>query len=190
MSSDLTAKLSRIKLLVTDVDGTLTEGSMIFLGGGQVKLFHVHDGLGIRLARNFGLDVAIVTGNTSQAVTERAATLGLERVYQGIRHKSAIIAQMASETGLSRDEIAYIGDDLNDLPAFEVVGFRIAVADAVEEIRNRADMVTVRRGGKGAVREAIEAILKSRGQWDDAVQSFLVELEREDAGKPAPEAVA
>jgi 3-deoxy-D-manno-octulosonate 8-phosphate phosphatase (KDO 8-P phosphatase) len=185
-----TERLAKIKLLVSDVDGTLTEGSMVFLGGGQVKLFHVHDGLGIRLARNYGLDVAIVTGNVSEAVTERAATLGLDRVYQGVRHKSAIIDRMAAETGLSRDEIAYIGDDLNDLPAFERAGFRIAVADATEEVRNQADMVTGRRGGRGAVREAIEAILKARGQWDDAVKSFLTELEREDAGKPAPEAVA
>lgn len=190
MNPDLAKRLSGIKLLVSDVDGTLTEGSMVFLGGGQVKLFHVHDGLGIRLARNYGLDVAIVTGNVSQAVTERAATLGLERVHQGVRHKSAVIDQMASEAGLSREEIAYIGDDLNDLPAFDRVGFRIAVGDAVEEVRSQADMVTARRGGKGAVREAIEAILKARGQWEDAVKSFLTELEREDAGKPAPEAVA
>lgn len=175
---------------MTDVDGTMTEGSMIFLGDSQVKHFNVHDGLGIRLARNFGLDVAIVTGNTSRAVTDRAETLGLEHVYQGVRHKSAVIDQMASQIGLSRDEIAYIGDDLNDLPAFQQVGFRFAVADGVEEVRERADFVTVRRGGRGAVREAIEAILKARGQWEDAVQSFLDELKREDAGKPAPEAVA
>jgi 3-deoxy-D-manno-octulosonate 8-phosphate phosphatase (KDO 8-P phosphatase) len=190
MDPNLTKRLSRIKLLVTDVDGTLTEGSMVFVDGGQVKLFHVHDGLGIRLARNFGLDVAIVTGNVSHAVAERAATLGLERVYQGVRHKSAVIDQMAAETGLARDEIAYIGDDLNDLPAFDRVGFRIAVGDAVEEIKGQADMITAKPGGRGAVREAIEAILKARGQWEEAVRSFLAELEREDAGKPAPEAVA
>lgn len=186
----VTERLSRIRLLVMDVDGTLTEGSMVFLGEGQVKLFHVHDGLGIRLAMNHGLNVAIVTGNVSEAVTKRASTLGIEMVYQGVRHKLSAMDRIAAETGLSADEIAYIGDDLNDLPAFERAGFRIAVADAAEEVKKRADFVTSRPGGRGAVREAIEAILKARGQWEEAVKSFLVELEDEERGKSGPEAVA
>lgn len=187
---NLSERLAAIKLLILDVDGTLTEGSMIFVGGDQVKAFHVHDGLGIRLARNFGLEVAIVTGNTSRSVTLRAQTLGLTMVFQGVRHKSGVIDRIARDTGLSTGQIAYMGDDINDLPAFERVGLRFAPSDAVSEIRDRADIVTQRPGGRGAVREAIEAILKARGQWEEAVAGYLAELENEEAGKPAPEAVA
>lgn len=186
----LSERLAAVKLLILDVDGTLTEGSMIFLEGDQVKAFNVHDGLGIRLARNFGLEVAIVTGNTSRSVTLRAETLGLTMVYQGVRHKSGVIDRIAADNGLERAEIAYMGDDINDLPAFERVGLRFAPSDAVSEIRARADFVTQRPGGRGAVREVIEAILKARGQWEEAVASYLAELENEEAGKPAPEAVA
>lgn len=183
-------RLAKIRLLALDVDGTLTDGEMVFFDGGQLKLFNVHDGLGIRLAMNFGITIAVVTGNTSQAVTDRTESLGLEMVYQGVRYKSAVMDEIAERSGLTLEEIAYMGDDLNDLPAFEKAGFRFAPANAVEEIRARADFVTQRIGGRGAVRQAIEAILKARGQWEEAVASFLTELEREDAGKSAPEAVA
>ncbi len=186
----LRERLAEIRLLILDVDGTLTEGSMVFVEGDQLKSFNVHDGLGIRLARNFGLEVAIVTGNISNSVMMRAKTLGLKLVYQGVRHKSGIIDRIAEDTGLARGQIAYMGDDLNDLPAFERVGLRFAPSDAVSDIRERADVVTERRGGRGAVREAIEAILKARGEWEEAVASYLAELENEEAGKPAPEAVA
>jgi 3-deoxy-D-manno-octulosonate 8-phosphate phosphatase (KDO 8-P phosphatase) len=183
-------RLAKIKLLVMDVDGTLTEGEMVFLAGEQVKVFNVYDGLGIRLAINYGLNIAWVTGNVSQAVTDRARTLAVTAVHQGVRFKSQVMSQIADSFGLSLDEIAYIGDDLNDLPAFEKAGFCFAVSNAVDEVKDRADMVTIRAGGHGAVREAIETILTARGEWEDAVNSFLKELEREDAGKAGPEAVA
>ncbi|MHB9036867.1 MAG: KdsC family phosphatase [Armatimonadota bacterium] len=184
------ARLSKIKLLAMDIDGTLTDGSMIFYGGEQVKSFNVYDGLGIRLAANYGLRIAWVTGNVSESVSRRAATLGVEDVYQGARFKSKALEQIAERHGLDRDEIAYIGDDLNDLPAFDHAGYTFAVANAADEVKARADAITRLSGGRGAVREAIETILKARGKWDDAVQSFLEELAREEVEKKGPEAVA
>ena len=183
-------RLSKIKMLVMDVDGTLTDGSMTFIGTEQMKTFNVYDGLGIRLAMNYGLRIGWITGNTSAAVTERARQLGIVDVYQGSWYKPDSLREIATRHELSMDQIAYIGDDLNDLPAFEVAGFSFAVRNATEEVKARADMVTDRPGGKGAVREAIEIILKAGGQWEDAVKSFLAELERDAASKRGPEAVA
>ena len=182
-------KLSKIKILAMDVDGTLTDGAITFCNGEQIKSFHVHDGLGIRLAINHGLRVAWITGNVASAVEERAEMLGVEDVYQGARHKSEALADLAGRRDVSTDEIAYIGDDLNDLPAVRAAGFSFAVGDAAAEVKQAADAVTRRAGGRGAVREAIETILKARGEWEEASASFLDELRREEAGKPGPEAV-
>ncbi|MEN6356322.1 MAG: HAD hydrolase family protein [Armatimonadota bacterium] len=183
-------RLKCIKLLAMDVDGTLTDGAMIFHGGEQMKSFSVYDGLGIRLAMNYGLRIAWITGNNTEAVTRRARMLGVEDVYQGVRYKSRAIDDIANLYSLERDEIAYMGDDLNDLPAFERAGFSIAVSNAVDEVKNRADMTTRLPGGKGAVREAIETILKAGGNWGDAVRSFLDEMALEEDIKKGPEAVA
>ncbi|MCE5313438.1 MAG: HAD hydrolase family protein [Armatimonadota bacterium] len=183
-------RLSKIKLLAMDIDGTLTDGAMIFYGNEQVKSFNVYDGLGIRLAANFGLRIAWVTGNVSESVSRRAATLGVKDVYQGARFKSKALIEIARRYNLDREEIAYIGDDINDLPAFDHAGFSFAVANAVEEVRSRADAITRLAGGRGAVREAIETILKAQGTWDDAVQSFIEELAVEEEKKKGPEAVA
>ena len=183
-------RLSRIKLLAMDVDGTLTDGGMLFLNGEQMKVFSVYDGLGIRLAMNYGLEIVWVTGNLTSAVADRARTLGVEGVYQRARYKSVAMDRIAADYALAREEIAYMGDDLNDLPAFDRAGFCFAPANAVEEVKARADVVTQRAGGAGAVREAIEAILKARGEWEAAVTSYLDELAKEEAGKAGPEAVA
>jgi len=183
-------KLSKIKLLAMDVDGTLTDGAMLFCDGEQMKSFSVYDGLGIRLAMNYGLQIVWVTGNLSSAVTDRARTLGVEEVYQNSRYKADAMDKIAGGHSLSKEEIAYIGDDLNDLPAFERAGFSFAPINAVAEVKAKADKVTERSGGKGAVREAIETIIKAQGQWEKAVQSFIDELAQEESGKEAPEAVA
>lgn len=186
----MTHRLAKIRLLAMDVDGTLTDGSMTFLGTEQVKTFNVYDGLGIRLAINYGLHIAWITGNTSTAVAERARQLGIDDVYQGAWYKTSALREIAARHELSMDEIAYIGDDLNDLPAFEVAGFTFAPMNAVSEVKTAADVVVQRPGGNGAVREAIEIILKENGHWDDAVASFLAELERDAVSKRGPEAVA
>jgi 3-deoxy-D-manno-octulosonate 8-phosphate phosphatase (KDO 8-P phosphatase) len=183
-------RLAKIKLLAMDVDGTLTEGEMILLEGRQIKLFNVYDGLGTRLAMNFGLRIAWITGNTSEAVSERAKSLGVTDVYQGARFKTEALKDLAVRHGLDMDEIAYIGDDLNDIPALDLAGVGIAVANACAEVMARAEWVTKRRGGHGAVREVIETVLKARGEWEAAVQAFLDELRREQEGQAGPEAVA
>lgn len=183
-------RLAKIKLLAMDVDGTLTDGSIILFGHEQIKHFNVYDGLGIRLAMNYGMKIAWVTGNVTESVAQRAKTLGVEDVYQGSRYKSDAMNLIAEQHGLSLDEIAYIGDDLNDLPAFECAGFCFAPGNAVEEVKRCADVVTAKNGGSGAVREAIETILKAQGRWDGAVQSFLEELKVEEATEKGPEAVA
>lgn len=173
-----------------DVDGTLTDGSMVVQDGEQVKTFHAHDGLGMRLAVVHGLKIAWVTGNQSPAVTQRAKALGIQDVCQNARMKSVAIGELVAKHGLAHDEMAFVGDDLNDLPAFERVGVSFAVANAVDEVKRRADIVTTHSGGRGAIREIVEMLLKARGEWDQAVAGFLAELEREESGKAGPEAVA
>ncbi|MBQ7525083.1 MAG: HAD hydrolase family protein [Abditibacteriota bacterium] len=176
-------KLEKIKVLAMDIDGTLTDGTLVFHGESQIKLFNVYDGLGIRLAMNAGLAIAWVTGNISDSVTKRAESLGLKEVYQGSRFKAVTIKEIAEKHGITTDEIAFVGDDINDIPALRVCGFAVAVANAVPEVKAIADYITETPGSKGAVREVIELILKTQGRWDDAVEAFLAMLEREQAAK-------
>lgn len=183
-------RLKNIKLLAMDVDGTLTDGGVLYVQGEQLKTFDIHDGLGIRLAMVHGLGIAWVTGNLSPAVAARAKSLGVTDLYEGVRHKTKIIQKIAQDHNLSTEEIAFIGDDLNDLPAYDAAGFCFAVGNAVEEVKRMADFVTKSCGGRGAVREAIEVIIKAKGEWDTAVAEYLCELELEEAKKQGPEAVA
>lgn len=183
-------RLAKVKLLAMDVDGTLTDGAMVVHDGHQIKSFHAHDGLGIRLAMIHGLKIAWITGNLSSAVADRARALGVTELFQNCWVKSRAIDELANRYGLDCEEIAFMGDDLNDLPAFERVGVAIAVANASDEVKKRAHCVTSRPGGHGAVREAIEMILKARGEWEDAVARFLAALEVQEAEGSGPEAVA
>lgn len=183
-------RISKILLLACDVDGTLTDGSMTVYDSQEIKTFSVYDGLGIRLALTNGLRIAWITGNSSSAVTERARALGVEDVYLGSWMKCDAITDLQQRYGLSKEQIAYIGDDLNDLPAFECAGLCFAPANAVPEVKARADIVTQREGGSGAVREAIEAIFTARGRWEEAVGNFLAELSNGPQGSPGePKAV-
>lgn len=183
-------KLKPIKLLAMDVDGTLTDGSMILLTEGDIKIFNVMDGLGMNLAMSIGLEIAWITGNISAAVTQRASSLRITELHQGARFKSAVLRDIALRKELAREELAYIGDDLNDLPAFGVAGVTFAVASAASEVKVAADFVTDRSGGRGAVREVIEMILKAQGRWDDGVRAFLDKLRAEQERGEAPGAVA
>jgi 3-deoxy-D-manno-octulosonate 8-phosphate phosphatase (KDO 8-P phosphatase) len=175
-------RLKKIKLVAMDVDGVLTDCGMCYIeGAGQAKVFNAQDGLGIRLAMAAGLKIAIVTGNRSPAVARRAEDLGVKDLYQGARYKSEAIRVLIKRHNLTPDEVAYVGDDLNDLPAFDVAGVSFAVGNAVADVKQAADFVTEKLGGSGADREAIELILKSQGRWQEAVAVFLSELEREQA---------
>jgi 3-deoxy-D-manno-octulosonate 8-phosphate phosphatase (KDO 8-P phosphatase) len=161
------------QLLVLDVDGVLTDGGLYVDDKGvPSKKFNVKDGLGIKLAQRFGIQVAILTGKTSRIVDYRAKELGIEHLIQGSKDKGADLRSLCERTGIAPSDTAMMGDDLPDLPAFAVVGYRIAVGDAVEEVQQAADFVTAKPGGRGAVREAIEHLLKSQNKWDAALAVF------------------
>lgn len=159
-------RLGRIRLLFLDVDGVLTDGHIWLDGSGrEMKGFHVRDGLGIRMLIEAGIEVAIVTGRRSEAVAARAAELGVCRLYQGVKDKQALCERVRGELGLAREMVACIGDDLPDLDMFAAAGFRIAVADAAEEVHWAADARTAASGGHGAVREVCEWLLKAQEKW-------------------------
>ncbi|BDI31422.1 3-deoxy-D-manno-octulosonate 8-phosphate phosphatase [Capsulimonas corticalis] len=160
--------------IVLDVDGTLTDGKIIYDDkGGETKAFHVADGLGIVMAQSMGLRIAILSGRSSTAVARRMAELKVTQIVQGAGDKAAKMRALMREHNLMPEQIAYVGDDLNDLPAFDVAGVRIAVANADALLLARADYVTPRAGGAGAVRDAIDEILRRQGRYDDAVAQYL-----------------
>ncbi|MEQ8847190.1 HAD hydrolase family protein [Botrimarina sp.] len=157
------------RLLLTDVDGVLTDGSLSFSAEGvETKTFHVRDGLGVRLWQRAGGRVGIVTGRASAVVERRAEELDIAIVKQAVKEKLAIVEDIAAAEGLSLAEIAYVGDDLPDLPVIRAVGFGAAVADAAPELCEAADYVTTLPGGRGAFREVVEKLLKDAGQWETA----------------------
>jgi YrbI family 3-deoxy-D-manno-octulosonate 8-phosphate phosphatase len=156
----------KIKLLILDVDGVLTDGRIIMNDRGEeIKCFHVKDGHGLRLLMNAGIHVAIITGRKSKTVEHRARDLGIREIHQGIKDKEALCKELIHHKKLDKEEICCVGDDLPDLPMFNHVGISIAVADACPELLTEADFVTRNMGGKGAVREVCELILKAQGKW-------------------------
>jgi 3-deoxy-D-manno-octulosonate 8-phosphate phosphatase (KDO 8-P phosphatase) len=158
-----------LKLVLTDVDGVMTDGRILLLpGGAEAKSFHVRDGLGLVLARRAGLKTGLISGRTSEEVTRRAAELGMDVVRQGVSDKVACVVEVMAGLELEAREVAYIGDDLNDLPLLKAVGLAAAPADAPFEVRDAAFMVTERKGGDGCLREFLEAILRARGDWERA----------------------
>jgi len=163
-----------IELLVLDVDGVLTDGGLIIHSdGSESKRFHTLDGHGIRLWQRAGGKVALVSGRTSLPVSRRAQELEISYVLQDCHFKLPALEQLLRETGLKAENVAYVGDDLMDLPPMQRVGFRVAVVNAVEELKAHADYVTTRAGGDGAVREVIEYILKNSGRWDSLMDRYL-----------------
>ncbi len=157
------AQAARIRLLLMDVDGTLTDGGLYYLPDGGVMnfalRFHVRDGLGLQRARQAGLLVGIISGRSSPQVRRRAEELGLDEIHLGVADKRAALEQILAQRGLSAGETCYIGDDVVDLPAMKLAGLSIAVADAHPDVRAAASWVTTLPGGAGAVREAVDAIL-------------------------------
>ena len=158
--------LSRIELLVMDVDGVLTDGGLWFDASGQlIKRFDVRDGLGIRLLMQAGVRLAFLSGGQGGATEVRARQLGIDHCLVGIRDKPAAITELQLQLGVTQAQTAFVGDDLNDLAARPVVGLLVAPADACEPVRQGADAVLMRRGGDGAVRELAERLLQARGRW-------------------------
>jgi len=172
---------SKIELLVLDVDGVLTDGRVTLTGDGdEVKSFHVRDGAGMKYWKRAGGKLAIITGRGSPAVTRRAKELDVDVVRMSAKVKLPVLVEILDELGVPADRTAVMGDDLTDIPLMRHCGFSIAVADAVEEVRQRVDHVTETPGGHGAVREVIEMILKGSGRWDQIMARYL-----EDDGEQA-----
>ena len=161
-----------IRLLVLDVDGTLTDGGIYYDStGNELKKFGVKDGAGLVLARTAGIRVMICTGRECEAVRRRAADLKITDIYQNVPHKADFLQKFFVENGYAREEIAYCGDDLNDLAAMALCGFVACPADAAPEVKAHADYQCPQRGGEGAVRGAVEHILRTDGRWHDAVKA-------------------
>jgi 3-deoxy-D-manno-octulosonate 8-phosphate phosphatase (KDO 8-P phosphatase) len=169
----LAARCRMLKLLLSDVDGVMTDGTVLLLPDGQeAKAFHIRDGLAVVLARRAGLRTGIVTGRASEVVARRASELGIDVVRQGVADKGQALAAILAELALRPEEVAYIGDDLNDLPILCQVGLSAAPADAPLEVRLQAFMVTEAPGGRGCLREFVEAILRARGDWERVIASL------------------
>jgi 3-deoxy-D-manno-octulosonate 8-phosphate phosphatase (KDO 8-P phosphatase) len=165
--------LTNIQLLILDVDGVLTDGGIIRDDAGQqIKRFHVRDGAGLVLWKRLGKDVAIITGKESPVVAHRAEELAITHVYQNVAHKLDSYRELLEELNLTDSQVAYVGDDLPDLPIMRRVACPIAVADAVEEVRGVAKYVTKFPGGYGAVRDAIEFLCKEMGLWEQVLARY------------------
>lgn len=170
----MSADLAKIKLLLLDVDGVMTDGRITYDNdGGETKSFDVKDGHGLKLVQRAGIQVGIITGRQSSIVARRAAELGIELVYQGVKDKSLPFREILEKLALSPEEVAYVGDDVVDLPIMRQVGFAATVADAVDDVKPYAHMVTKRCGGRGAVREVCDFLLKESGRWPAVTRHYF-----------------
>jgi len=171
---DLTDACRRVELILSDVDGVLTDGGIWYDNQGvELKAFHIRDGLGIKLWQRAGFRFGVLTARTSHIVKLRAGELGIDIVRQGFEDKLPAAEEIIRDCHLTPQQVCYIGDDLTDLPVIRAVGLGAAVADAAAEVRAAAAYTTQLSGGRGAVRELIETILKAKSRWDDAIQRYL-----------------
>jgi len=167
-------RAARLRLLVFDVDGVMTDGSIVIQADeSESKVFFVRDGAAIKWAQQEGLEVGLLSGRKSPATARRAAELGISIVVQGADNKAMAFDRILLSRGVSREETAYMGDDLQDLAVLAQAGVSAAPADAAEDVRARVDWVSRHAGGRGAVRDFIEAILRARGRWDAVVEGHL-----------------
>ncbi len=171
---DILDKAARVRLVVFDVDGVLTDGSL-FLGddGEEYKAFHSRDGHGMNMLRKSGVEIGIITGRTSRVVEHRMASMGIEHIYQGQLDKLPAFEDLLAKLALAPDEVAYVGDDVVDLPIMVRVGFAVAVADAHPLVARHAHWQTAQPGGRGAARDVCELILDARGALDGLLRRYL-----------------
>ena len=168
-------KAKQIELVLMDVDGTLTTGAVTLLSQPdgsalEIKTFDAHDGQGLTLAHTAGLRTGVITGRESPALRRRARELDIEFVYEKQAHKIPAYEEILQKAGVPESHVAFLGDDLPDLPVMRRVGLAVAVGDATLEVRQAADFVTQATGGRGAARELVELILKSKGIWDAMIE--------------------
>jgi 3-deoxy-D-manno-octulosonate 8-phosphate phosphatase (KDO 8-P phosphatase) len=174
-SRALHSRLKKIRCLLTDVDGVLTDGKLHFTSDGQeFKTFDIQDGHGIAMAQRVGLLIGFISGRPSVATAKRAADLGVSILHQSPSNKAEMVAEVLKTHNLQPDEVAFVGDELVDLPALRRAGVAVAVPNAVPEVKAFAHYITKRPGGDGAIREVIELILKAQGKWPQAIAKYMV----------------
>ena len=170
---EIQQKCQSIRLLLSDVDGVLTDGKLIYSSSDvETKEFHVRDGLAVKLWKSGGYPFGLITARQSPAVQRRSEELGVDFLYQSRPRKLEAIEELAEREQYDLSEIAYVGDDLHDLSAVAAVGLGITVQDGVDEVKSVADLVTERKGGEGALREIVESILRLKGDWDRVIETF------------------
>ena len=175
-SHALALRCRKLRLLLFDVDGVLTDGTVVYASdGSEARAFHVRDGLGIVLAHRAGLLTGVLSGRSSELTARRCAELRMAVVRQGAADKLSAFREILAEHGLQPSEVAYLGDDVNDLAVLAEVGLAAAPADAPLDVRAQAFMVMDAAGGRGCARELIEAVLRARGEWDDLVKALATE---------------
>lgn len=171
---ELLARARKVELAIFDVDGVMTDGGLIYGDDGrEYKSFHSLDGHGLKMLKMCGVELAIITGRTSQVVEYRAKNIGIDHLYQGVHDKLAAYRELLTATGLEEGQTAYMGDDVVDLPILVRAGLSIAVPGAAVPVHDHVHYVTRTKGGQGAVREACELILRAKGCWDRLLQTYL-----------------
>lgn len=166
-------KAASVRLAVFDVDGVMTNGELVYTHNQEQKVFHVHDGLGLKMLKRSGCEIAIISSRSSVMVATRMAELGIVQVFQGQNDKRSCMLALLNKLNIERSGIAYTGDDLVDLPAMRLSGLAVAVANAHPFVKTHADWVTGKSGGSGAVREVCDLILKAQGKLDTLMNEYL-----------------
>jgi 3-deoxy-D-manno-octulosonate 8-phosphate phosphatase (KDO 8-P phosphatase) len=173
MNKKLKEKLKKIKMLILDVDGVMTDGRIIMDDEGrQLKNFDVRDGHGLKIIQRYGINIAILTGRKSEVVNHRAHDLEIKDVYQGALNKKEVFKKILLKHNLEASAVAFMGDDIIDIPVLRQVGFSVAVADAVDVVKKSVAYVTKHKGGHGAVRELCEMILQAQGKWPEIAEKY------------------
>ena len=173
ISAVLQAKILPVRVLILDVDGVLTTGEIIIDDAGrETKHFNVRDGHGLRMLMRYGIEVVLLTGRTSQVVNHRALDLGINEVYQGVFNKREVFEEILRKKNIVPAATAFVGDDVVDVPVLRRVGFSATVSDASVDLKNVVDYITEQKGGRGAVREICELILKTQGRWPEVAARY------------------
>jgi len=173
LKEELKNNAKKVKLLLLDVDGVLTDGRIIYDSRGHdMKFFDVHDGMGVHLLKKAGVPAILITAKGSRAIKPRARDMQVDAVYENISPKTAVLDKILAKYKVSSDEVCFVGDDLVDLCLMKRVGFPVAVFNACADIKQAASYITLREGGRGAVREVAELILKAKGKWREMVELY------------------
>jgi 3-deoxy-D-manno-octulosonate 8-phosphate phosphatase (KDO 8-P phosphatase) len=173
MKKNIKEKLEKIKMLILDVDGVMTDGRVIMDDSGrEIKNFDVRDGHGIKLIQRYGISVVLLTGRQSEVVKHRAHDLGIREIYQKVFNKKEVFIKILKKNKLSAADVAFMGDDIIDIPVLKAVGFSAAVADALDVVKKSVDYITQNKGGRGAVREVCDMLLQAQGKWPEIAAKY------------------